>query len=167
VKLPAFPYAHKGLVACDADLAVLRYSELGHLCGYCAFADAEIPAAWRGSYDAPGLQLLAIHGGLTYAESKDGVSVFGFDCAHSGDSEKAELSDPSHVLELTHQMREQLTAFAAKHEAFLAADRAGKCAILDQIRAAGKLPVQMGLGGMLEVLIGAPSLGEEIRETVQ
>jgi hypothetical protein len=163
-KLPSYPYRHKDTVARRGDLIVVRNENLGHLCGYCAFRDEELPVALRGNYDAPGLQFLAIHGGPTYAESSDGYSVFGFDCMHAGDDEKPELRDPGHVLKLAEQMREQIAAFAARHEEWQAADREGRCAILDEIRAEATIPTEFGLGGMIGILCGAPELGQS--ETV-
>jgi hypothetical protein len=37
-------------------------------CGYVVFPKKDIPADWWGNYDAPGLQQLAVHGGLTLCE---------------------------------------------------------------------------------------------------
>lgn len=37
-------------------------------CGYVAFKRDQVPEEWHGSYHASGLELLEIHGGITYAE---------------------------------------------------------------------------------------------------
>jgi len=154
-----YPYSHTGLVLRDADVAVLR-TDAGHLCGYCAFDDEEIPSHWRGNYDAPGLQFLAIHGGLTYAEHKAPFSIFGFDCAHSGDDCDPKLRNPEHVMGLAHQMRAQLSAFAARRDEWLTASREERAAIIDSVSAGAEFKTEPGLAGMLEILMGAPSLGE-------
>ena len=156
--LPEYPFSRE-LLRREDNLAVLDCCGM-HLCGYVALADDAIPEEWRGNYDAPGLQFLAVHGGLTYAESEGGWSVFGFACGHAGDSGRPKLSDPDHVLGLARQMRDQLLTFAPRWAEFQKADRAGKAAILDEIRGRHTLPVQPGLGEMIEVLCGAPSLGE-------
>lgn len=41
---------------------------LSFLCGYVVLAKKDIPKDWWGDYSAPGLQQLAIHGGLTFCE---------------------------------------------------------------------------------------------------
>jgi hypothetical protein len=58
--IPAYPYSHD-LLRREDMLAVMDCRG-SHLCGYCAFRDEEIPAHWRGNYDAPGLQFLSVHG---------------------------------------------------------------------------------------------------------
>lgn len=45
-----------------------REGELRHFCGYVVFRKKDIPKDWWGNYDAPGLQYLNVHGGLTYCE---------------------------------------------------------------------------------------------------
>lgn len=37
-------------------------------CGYVVLKKTDIPSDWWGNYDAPGLQRLMIHGGLTYCQ---------------------------------------------------------------------------------------------------
>lgn len=155
---PEYPFSRE-LLRREDNMAVLDCRGM-HLCGYVALADEAIPAEWRGNYDAPGLQFLAVHGGLTFAESENGWSVFGFDCGHAGDSDNPALSDPDHVLHLTRQMRTQLLRFADRWPEFTASDREGRCAILDEIRALAELEVGTGLGQMIEMLSGASSLGE-------
>jgi len=39
---------------------------LRHLCGYAVFKKTDIPKDWWGNYNAPGLQELNVHGGITY-----------------------------------------------------------------------------------------------------
>lgn len=153
-----YPYRYRGLVKSEGDLAVIR-TDMGHLCGYCAFSIAEIPGSWIGSYDAPGMHFLAIHGGLTYAEREGDFTIYGFDCAHSGDSGNPALSDVEHVFELTRQMRAQLELLRDRYSEFEAADRQGKAAILDDIRANAQLKSEAGIGQMIEMLSGAPTLG--------
>lgn len=41
-------------------------ASLKHLCGYVAFKKTDIPKDWWGDYNAPGLQKLLVHGGITY-----------------------------------------------------------------------------------------------------
>lgn len=148
-----YPYNAPGLLLREADLAVIRHRE--HLNGYCAFPLGELPAEWAGDYNAPGLQLLAISGGITYAEVGEGLAVFGFDCNHADDSERPELQDPAYVLQLAAQMREQLIAFAARWDEFLAATPEAKLRILDEVRAEATLPTEYGLGGLIIFMAGA------------
>lgn len=65
-----YPFNYKGLVLADETCAVIKgenpmagYS--GH-CGYCVFPKDEIPVEWHGDYNADGLGLLNVHGGITY-----------------------------------------------------------------------------------------------------
>lgn len=37
-----------------------------HMCGYAVFKKTDIPKDWWGNYNAPGLQQLLVHGGITY-----------------------------------------------------------------------------------------------------
>jgi len=118
----------------DGNKVVLRFIDptvMGYRApfnGYVTFRADEIPDAWvQEGYDAPGLQMLNVHGGLTYAEwidvdTKDGVvryMTFGFDCAHAGDDRNPMLKDLNHVKTLTVQMEDQLIVFASRWDEFL------------------------------------------------
>lgn len=152
-------YPFSEAILTDGNCCVVRCRE--HLCGYVQLAHEAIPAEWWGSYDAPGLQFLAIHGGPTYAKDTPEGAIFGFDCAHAGDADNDRLQIPEYVMELTYQMRDQLLALAARHAEFSCVNRAGKAAIIDEITATATLTAEMGLGGMIQLLCGAPSLGED------
>jgi hypothetical protein len=45
-----------------------RFMPESHLCGYVILPKNSVPKDWWGSYDAPGLNSLAIHGNITYCE---------------------------------------------------------------------------------------------------
>ncbi|MDE1854643.1 MAG: hypothetical protein KGI38_13035 [Thaumarchaeota archaeon] len=58
-----------------------------HRCGYVAGPKGHL--AYAKSYDDIDV---SVHGGLTYGETKDGLTWFGFDCAHSGDAMSGEMA---------------------------------------------------------------------------
>jgi hypothetical protein len=63
--------------------AIIRHTELGHLCGYVGVDDKH-PAyradtSWEGDFSPE------CHGGITFSNTRDNVRWFGFDCAHGWD----------------------------------------------------------------------------------
>lgn len=195
----------------------VTWPEKFHMCGYVVFPKKKIPKDWWGNYEAPGLQRLAIHGGITYCEiegatdqekyeqlykestekfdaehdkapaprnleeatfrinmrgklkkeltknlckTDEGFVIFGFDTAHSGDNENADLKNPDHVMMLTEQMQEQLTRFADVYEQFVEAGKNPvtrspvQKAIVQEVRRHATLKVGVGMGQMIEVLSG-------------
>lgn len=158
-----YPFTHAGLVAVDDDCAVRRV-DLGtrsHLCGYVALPLTSVPAEWHGNYDADALQYLAVHGGLTYAEKENDAAVFGFDCAHAGDDHDPELRDPVHVMALARQMKQQILAYAERIDEWRAANRERRTEITQEIIDSAARPVDIGFGGMIDMLAGGRVFGGE------
>lgn len=151
-----WPFNANNAEVVDGTECVIRY---GHLCGYTAFPLASLPESWHGNCDADALQFLDVHGGITYAEVEDGWCVFGFDCAHSGDSERAELQDPAHVMKLAKRMREQLETFAARVAEWRESDRETRIKIIEEIR--GDNAGEMGFGALISCLAGGKEFGED------
>ena len=59
---------------------------MGHRCGYVGVPEDH---PWHGKgYDEVDLD---VHGGLTYADARDDLWWFGYDCAHAGDAFDPEL----------------------------------------------------------------------------
>lgn len=154
-------YPYNSACLTEGDLAVVKHGDLGHLCGYCAFKDDEIPAEWRGNYDAPGLQYLNIHGGITYAKHKNGYTVFGLDCAHAGDEHRPELSDPQYVLDLARQMRAQIAIFSYRYQEWIDGDHISRTNLINEIRAEADIQTELGLGAMIDLLTGASEFGDD------
>jgi len=154
-----YPFNHKGLVLADGDVAVLDCRG-SHLCGYVALPNDSIPKEWRGNYAADALQYLNIHGGITYCDAHEEDTVFGFDCAHSGDDENPLLKDPEHVKQLVLQMKAQLLAYAAVIDEWRAADRETRIKMVDEIAHSGSYEGAPGMGFMLGLLSGRPEFGE-------
>lgn len=61
---------------------VWRHPMLLHLCGYVAVPKGH--ALHGKTYDEAN-NYIEVHGGLTYADKRDGCFWFGFDCGHAGD----------------------------------------------------------------------------------
>lgn len=79
--------------------------------------------------------------------------TFGFDCGHFGDEERSELRDQDYVLTLCKQMNAQLRAFALRYEEYKALPTAdAKIALVQEIRDAGGLKTELGLGGMIAIM---------------
>lgn len=153
-----YPFNTEMAVLTEGQLCVARM-DLGHLCGYVAISSRVVPLAWE-DYHQPGIQFLAIHGGVTYTKVEEDYIVFGFDCNHAGDNANELLRDPAHVMQLTVQMRDQLLRLASIYPEFLSSSREEKAKLIDEICSHATIPTSYGLGGMLELLCGAPSLGE-------
>jgi len=147
-----YPWDSGSIVAQEGRCCVVK-SYLGHLCGYVTLHESEVPPEWV-DYFADGLQYLAIHGGITYAEKNGEWITFGFDCGHGGDDERPELQNPQYVLELAKQMEQQLLLYASRIHEWRKADVWRKAEILDEIRATAKLPTEWGLGALLGFLFG-------------
>jgi len=147
-----YPWNSASIVAQEGRCCVVRTSR-GYLSGYVTLHKSEVPPEWA-NYCADGLQCLAIHGGITYAEQNGDWITFGFDCAHAGDDERPELQDPRYVLELTKQMEQQLLLYAARIEEWRKADFKRKVEIISEIRATAKLPASTGILGLLSFLGG-------------
>lgn len=160
-----YPYNHDHLELRDGVHAVLRQPTMGHLCGYTSIPSAKLPKEWHGNYDGPGLQYLAVHGGITYCETQGAYVVFGFDCAHHGDDQVEELGDPKYILELAKQMHDQILALAEKYSRWRDLDFEGRCALIDEVRGAAKTPVEFGFGAMIGMMAGGRGIkdaeGEE------
>lgn len=88
--------------------------------------------------------------------------VFGFDCAHAGDDERPELSNPDFVMDLTRRMEDQLLAFAAVITEWRAAGREQRIKMIETIR--GDNPGQIGFGGLISMLGGADEFGAAVAE---
>lgn len=56
-------------VTIEENVAAFKHPN-GHYCGYCVLSNDLVPMQARGTYDAPGMQYLPVHGGITYAEGK-------------------------------------------------------------------------------------------------
>jgi len=80
-----------------------------HLCGYVRFP--ERPVKERTYHGI--LTYVPVHGGITYADQKDGGMVYGFDCGHAGDEERPETKDPEWV-----GVRERLNKSFDLHDNF-------------------------------------------------
>lgn len=152
--LETYPYNYEGDALREGRFVVIR-TDLGHLCGYTAIDNRLLPASWHGSYDPSPLQLMAIHGGVTYAENLGDFTIFGFDCCHAGDRENPALQDVQHVMALVREMDRLIMLFITEHwPTFAFASVEERCAIIDQINAASAFPANPGLGGMLAILSG-------------
>ena len=55
----------------------VRYEPLGHWCGYIYVPEGH--PLYGVAYDD---DELTVHGGLTYSDTEDGATRFGFDCGH-------------------------------------------------------------------------------------
>jgi hypothetical protein len=154
-----YPFNYQGVEVREGNMVVIRIPGR-HLCGYVAFPKDETPESWRGNYDADALQYLAVHGGLTYAEVKGDWCVFGFDCAHVDDDKNPALSDSTHVLGLTRQMRDQMIAFRSRLDEWRAAGRDQRIHIVEEIRQVAPAKCGLGFGAMIGALSGAPEFGE-------
>lgn len=142
-------------------LVVIRVNGYtNHLCGYVDFAKSEIPSAWHGQYSADALQYLAIHGGLTYAETVGDRAVFGFDCAHSGDDEQHDLRDPEFVMKLTRQMKQQLLDYAAVIDEWRAVGRERRAEMMQAIVDKAEHHSRPGFGAMIGYLSGMREFGD-------
>jgi hypothetical protein len=152
-----YPFNSTSLVVAEGDYAVIQ-NRNGHLCGYMVLPAAEVPEEWHGDYDAPGLQYLNVHGGITYCRVNGDQVVFGFDCADAGDDENRLLRFPRHVLALAEDMGRQLRAFASVYDEFKAADREKRISILENIREKAVFKEEIGFGGLLDMMAGGTSL---------
>lgn len=151
----------------DVTCSIVRHGSQGHLCGYARFPKR--PVREQG-YDGI-LRYVPVHGGLTYAsESDDGSMVYGFDCAHAGDSPPLEFDKypqyrehNGHVwtereVEIeTERMVLGIFAAVAVEEAFLlAADGEARAEVLDtwhdELR---KVGIDFELGDNFGAMIGA------------
>ena len=66
--------------------AVVIAHDMGHRCGYVGVPEDH---PWHGKgYDDVDLD---VHGGLTYADARDDLWWFGYDCAHLGDAADPDL----------------------------------------------------------------------------
>ena len=131
-----YPFNHSGIVARDGDLVVLDVGR--HLCGYVAIENYKLPTAWIGDYTPDNLELLNVHGGLTYGRDQGDCTVFGFDCAHYADEGNPDLRDPAHVLNLARQMEQQIMEYARRYPELADADEERRLEILDEVRATGE-----------------------------
>jgi len=129
-----YPFNSDTIVARDGDCVVIDCRGT-HLCGYVAIENYKLPTAWIGDYRPDSLELLNIHGGLTYAEDKGDCTVFGFDCAHLDDDRDPALRRPDHVLGLARQMEQQIMEYARRHPEVRDADEERRMEILDEVRA--------------------------------
>jgi len=67
----------------DLVFSIVKHSSMGHYCGYVRFPKRPVREKGYGGI----LTYVPVHGGITYAkQSEDGSMVYGFDCAHAGDS---------------------------------------------------------------------------------
>lgn len=233
-KKPFFPFNHPQLIWERDNMAIIKnerdiaslpegmretfqrlYKRDFFYCGYVAFKKDQIPEAWHGSFKPPGLELLEIHGGITWAEviveekekeiiketqelrnllgevyenkKKEKLGefpstsmkyfedrqkivdlydeqrkmagyvwvVFGFDCNHYNDEENENLGDLNHLILLTKQMNDQLLEFAKVWNLYMATENdEDRCIILDSVRNKAAIRTEMGLGGMLSMLMG-------------
>jgi len=151
-----YPFNYEGNVKIENNKVVLQHDTLGHLCGYVAFNKKDIPQAWHGSYDAPGLQGLNIHGGLTFCDVKEDEVIFGFDCAHLDDDENPDLLDVDYVMGLTKQMEQQLIAYKQHFTRFKRLTKNSKLRgkILDEVRGTATVNCEFGFGTMIGLLAG-------------
>lgn len=142
-------------------LVVLRVNGYtNHLCGYVDLPKSVAPKEWHGNYNSDALQYLAIHGGLTYAETHKDRAIFGFDCAHSGDDERPELSDAQFVMRLTVQAKQQLLDYAAVIDEWRAAPREKRAEMMQAIVDRADEHGQPGFGAMIGFLSGMPEFGD-------
>lgn len=109
MKLPKYPFEHKGLVLQEGNFAVLSNGN-GALCGYVAIPAAEVPREWHGDYSADGLQYLHVHGGITY-------------CGVGGGDEEARIAAEhlaKDTVKIPHEegsLDDKLAAYARRREA--------------------------------------------------
>lgn len=149
-----YPFNYKGFKKVENNKCVIR-THLGHLCGYVAFNVSDIPKDWAGNYNAPGLQHLNVHGGLTFASVKGDYAVFGFDCAHAGDDERPELSDVDYVMSLAQQMEDQLNLFKTEYARYKRVTDKTKAKIIDAIREKAPIKCEFGFRSIIKMLSGS------------
>lgn len=94
------------------------------------------------------------------SQTEVGYVVFGFDCNHHGDAQNPAVHDVNHVMMLTEQMENQLLLFADRYQEYIDAENTPatteivQTTIIREIRRQAELKTQMGLGGMLDILMG-------------
>lgn len=158
-----YPFNHEDLIAVNENKAILQVNYVsteGHLCGYVELNKLEIPKKWHGNYNADGLQYLNIHGGITLCETvpanrfHKGKVIFGFDCGHAGDRDRAELYDPEYVSKLVDQMENQIKRYAKIIDKWRKAGPKKRCNMMDKIRDESKIKEEIGFGGLIDLLGG-------------
>jgi len=110
-----YPFNFKGAIA--KDNKVILKTRMGHYCGYVQIPEALLPKHWIESqpiYRADNIELLNVHGGVTYSRKEGSMVVFGFDCAHSGDETNEKLKDEEYLFSLCEVMEQQILAHAKK-----------------------------------------------------
>lgn len=96
---------------------VVLKTRMGHYCGYVQIPEASLPKHWIESqpiYRADDIELLNVHGGVTYSKKNGNMVVFGFDCAHSGDETNEKLKDEEYIFSLCEVMEQQILTHAKK-----------------------------------------------------
>ena len=86
---------------------VSRHEELIHLCGYVYIPEKSILGKWAWD-NRDKIQMLNVHGGVTYFECENGFVVIGFDTGHPMDiSMYSELNDTTKQYRDMHFMVEE------------------------------------------------------------
>jgi hypothetical protein len=73
------------------------------------YSKSQVPTEWfnrNGQIDL--IDMLAIHGGISYKNIYGDYVIFGFDCNHAGDNENSKLKDKNYIIELINQMEQQI-----------------------------------------------------------
>lgn len=86
-----------------------------YYCGYVLYHKSQMPTEWFNSdRQIDLLDMLGIHGGISYKDVHGDYLVFGFDCNHAFDSENPKLQDKNYIIELINQMEQQINLHIKK-----------------------------------------------------
>jgi len=150
-KYDFYPFNHSNCVWQQGNKAIIQHDRYSHYCGYVVFDRKDVPETWfNDDYDLDSMDLLAIHGGLTYKEVKGDYVVFGFDCMHAGDEDNPLLQDLDYVIKLVDQMESQLKLHIknlSKYKKLKTKEQ--QAAYLDNIKSKASLKVGFNLIGTL------------------
>lgn len=121
-----------------------------YYCGYVLFKKNEVPKSWRnGNYSVDHIDMLMIHGGLTYGRKEGDYVVFGFDTNHAEDDENPDLQNLDYIIKITQQTEDQLKIHADNIEEYRKLKSVNaKAAYLDEIREKAKYKVALNYIGM-------------------
>lgn len=111
-----------------------------HFCGYVSIPAKDLPG-WK-SYNEDYLDLLNVHGGITYYHLEEGgkVVIAGFDCAHAGDEDNDKLKSVDYLFQLCEVMEQQLREHAKHIKKFRSLKTVtAKLKHMDKIRSTAKI----------------------------
>lgn len=107
IKYNRYSDAHvERLKALDEKFDGKQLTRYDWYCGYAAFPGLikSISIKDKRNYELE----VDVHGGITYTSEEEGALVFGFDCNHSGDVDREEVSNLDWLTKETERMADQL-----------------------------------------------------------